>query len=980
MIGSIISHYKIIKELGKGGMGVVYQVEDIDSKEILAIKVLSSLYSSDEEIKNRLHREAQASMSLIHDNICHIREIDATSDGRLFLVMEYCEGETLKEKIDRGAIPVETILPIMRQVVIGLAKAHEKGIVHRDIKPANIMITDAQRIKILDFGFAKVEKMKKLTTTGTLIGTIAYMSPEMIAGHSVDQRSDIWSLGVMLYESLTKSLPYDGENDQAIMYSIVKEIPEKLSQLNPDLPVELQTIIDKTIAKRKEDRYQNVLDILADFDKIDIPLSMIDKTTPLHLDQLIGQTIDNYQFLSVLGRGGMGIVYKAMDVNLEKIVAIKMMDPMLTNDAKFMKRFRSEAKALAKLDDPHIVKVNALRVSEQATFIVMEYVEGIDLANLIQNHGPLSWRNAVNIYKQLLIALSHAHQTDVVHRDIKPSNILITLKKQVKLTDFGLAKVRQKGWDSTVTQMKAGTIFYMSPEQVKGLQNVDHRSDLYSLGMTFYEILIGKVPFRETDSEFTILKSIIEDYFPPPAKMNPDIPKSLSRIIMKMIEKEPNNRFQSADEVLEAINKFEEEVLPKPVPKTRSLKKITTIVSLTTLVLILSYSSFRFGLWDKFFHSNGNPPEININIESNPPGALVFLGQNQLGRTPLNQTITQEGSLKLELRKENFITIDTTIYSADSDTINLSMSMKSLLLEEDKTAVSVQKDMDKVGSLRIISSPAKAEIWIDRLRTGYLTPYNLQNIEPGSYKIRLKKDGYQWFETSKKVESGRASVINVRLVELTGDLKIISNPPGAQISLNGVVLGKTPYHNKRQKPGIHKLVLNKQGYNEYSEQISVTQREPCEILVNLAQIKGILNILAIPSGSIYADNVLLKENSNSQFRTELPVGKHVISIRNEQLGARWSKEIDIKQSNNPALTVDFSKNHRVTIISNPPHAQIILDGKPTSNYTPHVLVLRTGIHKINVRLPGYILDSSDRLINVDEELTESIHFSLKQLK
>lgn len=980
MIGSIISHYKIIKELGKGGMGVVYQVEDIDSKEILAIKVLSPLYSSDEEIKNRLHREAQASSSLIHDNICHIREIDETEDSKLFLVMEYCEGETLKKKIDRGAVPVETILPIMRQVVIGLAKAHEKGIVHRDIKPANIMITDAQRVKILDFGFAKIEKMKKLTTTGTLIGTIVYMSPEMITGQSVDSRSDIWSLGVMLYESLTKSLPFDGENDQAIMYSIIEENPEKLSKFNPNLPAELQTIIDKTLAKRKEDRYQNVLDILADFDKIDIPLSIIEKTKPLHLDLLIGQTIDNYQFLSVLGRGGMGIVYKAMDVNLEKIVAIKMMDPMLTSDTKFIKRFRSEAKALAKLDDPHIVKVNALRVSEQATFIVMEYVEGIDLANLIQNHGPLSWRNAVNIYKQLLLALSHAHQTDVVHRDIKPSNILITLKKQVKLTDFGLAKVRQKGRESTVTQMKAGTIFYMSPEQVKGLQNVDHRSDLYSLGMTFYEMLIGKVPFRETDSEFTILKSIVEDYFPAPAKMNPDIPKSLSRIIMKMIEKEPNNRFQSADEVLEAINKFEEEASPKPVPKKRSLKKIIEIVSITALVLILSYSSFRFGLWDKFFHSDGNPPEININIESDPPGASVLLGENQLGRTPLNQTITQEGSLKLQLRKENFRTIDTTIYPTDSDNINLSITMKSILLAEDKAAVSVQNDMNTVGSLRIISSPAKAEILIGNRRTGFLTPYKLRNIVPGSYKIYLKKDGYQLYETNKKIEAGHESVINANLIKLSGELKVISNPPLAQVSLDGTILGETPYQNKHHKLGMYQLVIKKPGFSEYSAKINITNKQPCEIVVDLIQMKGLINILAIPSGTIYVDNVLLKENSNNQFQAEIPVGKHVISIRNEQLGARWSKEIDIKQSNNPSLKVDFSKKYHVTVISNPPHAQIILDGKPTSDYTPHVLVLRTGIHKINVRLPGYILDSSDRLINVDEELTESIHFSLKQLK
>ncbi len=204
MIGKTISHYKILEELGRGGMGVVYKAEDTKLQGFVAIKVLPPHMTADEEAKTRFVREARAASALEHPNICHIHEIDETPDGHLFMVMPCYEGETLGERLERGPLEIDEILDIATQVASALARAHEMGIIHRDIKPGNVMLSDGGRqAKLMDFGLAKRLDATKVTRTGTTLGTVAYMSPEQALGKEADHRADIWSLGVVLYEMLT---------------------------------------------------------------------------------------------------------------------------------------------------------------------------------------------------------------------------------------------------------------------------------------------------------------------------------------------------------------------------------------------------------------------------------------------------------------------------------------------------------------------------------------------------------------------------------------------------------------------------------------------------------------------------------------------------------------------------------------------------------------------------------------------------------
>jgi len=267
MIGRIISHYKILERLGEGGMGIVYRAEDTKLKRTVALKFIITQVLRKEEEKTRFVREAQAAACLNHPNINTIYEIDEVED-RTFIAMEYVDGQTLKEKIKSGPLKLEEVLEIGMQAADGLREAHEKGIVHRDIKSSNIMVTEKGQAKIMDFGLAKLVGGTKITETATVMGTVAYMSPEQAYGKSMDFRTDIWSFGVVLYEMLTGQLPFAREHAQLVLYSILNENPQPITSLRSGVPLELERIINKCMEKDSTERYQSAADLKADLRRL----------------------------------------------------------------------------------------------------------------------------------------------------------------------------------------------------------------------------------------------------------------------------------------------------------------------------------------------------------------------------------------------------------------------------------------------------------------------------------------------------------------------------------------------------------------------------------------------------------------------------------------------------------------------------------------------------------------------------------------
>mgnify|MGYP001568945213 CR=1 FL=1 len=264
MLGTTISHYRILEKLGEGGMGVVYKAQDTKLDRTVALKFLPRHLSPTDEEKARFIHEAKAASSLDHPNICTIYEIDETLDGQLFIAMAYYEGATLDKKIVPSPLNIEEALDIAIRVGEGLHAAHEKGIVHRDIKSGNIMITEKGQAKIMDFGLARSGTMTQLTKAGSTVGTMPYMSPDQARGEKLDHRTDIWSLGVVLYEMITGRLPFKSEYNEAILYSILNENPQPITSLRSGLPMELERIVVKMLQKNAGERYQSMNDLLVD--------------------------------------------------------------------------------------------------------------------------------------------------------------------------------------------------------------------------------------------------------------------------------------------------------------------------------------------------------------------------------------------------------------------------------------------------------------------------------------------------------------------------------------------------------------------------------------------------------------------------------------------------------------------------------------------------------------------------------------------
>ncbi len=462
-------------------------------------------------------------------------------------------------------------------------------------------------------------------------------------------------------------------------------------------------------------------------------------------DANIGSEIDNYRIVQVIGKGGMGVVYKAHDMTLDRDVALKMISPDHSGDSVFLRRFRSEAKSLAQIQNANIVSLYAFRETAQGFCIIMEYVEGETLGSVLKKQGPLPLPRVLNIFRQILTALNDAHQAGVIHRDIKPGNIMLKRNDVVKITDFGLAKMNS---DERVTSTGsiAGTPGYTSPEQLRG-EKLDGRTDLWSVGVMMYEALSGHLPFRG-EHPMALGYCILNEPPLPIASFTSSVPPAIESILLRSMEKDRDGRFQNAAHFVGMLDKYQTDVSkptrrmePEPFRSPYERGKGIRPTPFLYLFSLLLLSILIYYLYRLFFPAPPEPSQLYV--YSVPSGAGVLINGKLAGNTPIRGRKIDAGTYSLQLQLRGFKSKDSIITVAEPGEVSLSFGLaKNDVVPDIVVPPAPRPSIPPKGWLVLRSIPA-SDMYVDGvLRAKNTAQSRKLTVAEGGHKIVFKSPRY----------------------------------------------------------------------------------------------------------------------------------------------------------------------------------------------------------------------------------------------
>jgi len=541
----VLDKYQIEGMLSENPIETHYLGTDIESgQKVLTVAINQEIVPS-QEFLSRFELVAESLQGI--DGPFAFQLLDFGEHiGQAVVIQEFIEGQTIAEMIvDSHGLPENLVLDIAQQVGGYLRDLHRVDLVHGSLGPDTILLSSKGTVQVRDAGLALGMNLNQLLAEGK-IASSSFHAPELRSGGELNPSVDFYALGATLFELLT------GEKlalEPADLWP-----GNKKQGLSP----ELDELVFKCLQTDPIRRIQSAAELLNGITEVRQGSQAGAQDTILGMeDALVGHTLGNYQLVERLGQGGMATVYKAYEPALDRYVAIKVLPQFFARDPSFMNRFRREAKAVAQLNHPSIMPIHSFGEEGNITYIAMQYVPG---GTLKRGRGQVyEPAEAIRLALPIVRALAYAHGRGVVHRDIKPSNILISEDNWPVLADFGLAKMAEASQKLTGTGVGVGTPMYMSPEQGQGA-GVDHRTDIYSMGIMLYEMLTGEVPFRADTPMAVVIKHMTAP-LPMPRDINPDIPESIERIILKATAKSQDDRFQTAEEMIIALEQVQNSLL-----------------------------------------------------------------------------------------------------------------------------------------------------------------------------------------------------------------------------------------------------------------------------------------------------------------------------------------------------------------------------------------------------------------------------------
>jgi serine/threonine protein kinase len=715
---------------------------------------------------------------------------------------------------------------------------------------------------------------------------------------------------------------------------------------------------------------------------------------------MINRTVRNYEIKELIATGGMAAIYKAVQVSLDRVVAIKILHGHLAQDQNFITRFEREAKAAANLQHENIVNIIDFGKAEDVYFIAMEYVEGRSLKDLIASIKFIPIDIALMIAHSIIQGLAHAHKKGVVHRDIKPANILIDYNGIAKIADFGLAQA-QDLTSVTVTGSIVGTPAYMSPEQAGG-RKVDVRTDIFSLGVVLYEMITGTKPFSG-ENYSSVIHEILTVQPQKPIEANPLIPNELNDIILQMLEKDIDSRFQSVKDIGERIaNSFKQrnieiskekigEFLSTPNKEFDRLVKERKGKHLERALFYEKQGDDKIDSaireYSKVLHLDPQDSKIRMRLRTLRERKKKLEPPPVKPAKPVEQKKTVPESAPAAMAKKRSSTLPVVLIISVVLVFAIVIGWRAIRRRRMQVL-----QQSSSGMIVITSVPESADIYIDGKKTGEVTPFTLDSLIAGDHSIEIKKRGYQPYVQAFTLEHDDTIAMDAVLLEETmqaqyGSIAITSSPNGAVVFLDGKRIGRTtPCTISDVAIGSHDIRLVKKGYDPVEVTRNVELDIETNVRVSMNKTKpdqepppaepSFLKVTAKPWAKIYIDDRYV-ETTPIAKPIKVSAGAHMVKLENPSFKI-WQQKITFNSGKTHSIDVRLEPKDGFLKLTVKPWADVYIDGKFMET-TPigSPIKLSAGRHILKLTNPSFKTYEHEIIIPVDKMLKKHVELEKK---